>query len=195
MSKKILAASIIIPALLFSGCFSVGDGTTVEQGQTSDLLKTYNNNQFSFTFPGDWDVIEAKDFTTDIPRESQVVVRNNLKNDNFTANLNVVKNDLQTNTSSLDYAQSILNRQKSGLLDYRETKREIIKITAGGQDTETYYTEFQARLNQTDPVTNFIQTYAVKDKSGFIIMGSYAPQENTLVIQKLANSVKSFKVN
>lgn len=199
MSKKLIAIALVVPALFFSGCFSVdnsgGSTTTSAQGQGSNLTKTYNNNQFAFSFPADWDVIEQKDFTSDIPRETQVVVRNNLKNDTFTANVNVVKNDLQATQSSLDYAKEILNRQKTGLLDYKETKREIIQIPVGGQNTETYYTEFEARLNQTDPVTRFFQTYAVKDKAGYIIMGASSTQENTAVIDKVSAAVKSFKVN
>jgi len=183
-----------------SGCFSVdtsGGGTTTtnDQSQPGNLTKVYNNNQFAFSFPADWDVIEQKDFTSDIPRETQVVVRNNIKNDTFTANINVVKNDLQVTQSSLDYAKAVLNRQKTGLLDYKETKREIIQIPVGGQNSETYYVEFEARLNQTDPITKFAQTYAVKDKSGFIIMGAYSSQENTSIIDKVAAAVRSFKVN
>lgn len=197
MSKKFITIAFIIPAILFSGCFSIdtGGSSTTNGNQGTNLTKSYNNNQLSFSFPADWDIIEQKDFTSDVTRETQVVVRNNLKNDTFTANVNVVKNDLQVTQSSLDYAKQILNRQKTGLLDYRETKREIIQIPVGGQATETYYTEFEARLDQTEPVTKFAQTYAVKDRSGFIIMGTYSTQENTSVIDKVTAAVKSFKVN
>jgi len=199
MSKKLIALTLITPALFFSGCFSVDNSgiptTNTDQAQGSNLTKTYNNNQYAFSFPTDWDIIEQKDFTSDIPRETQVVVRNNIKNDTFTANINVVRNDLQVTQSSLDYAKQILNRQKTGLLDYKETKREIIQIPIGGQSTETYYTEFEARLNQSEPVTKFVQAYAVKDKAGFIIMGAFSTQENTSVINKVNAAVKSFKVN
>lgn len=194
-----LAKGVIILSILLtlSGCFSLdGSGSTpTDNNPAGAQSRTYNNNQFSFAFPSSWDVIEPKDFTSDIPRETQVVVRNNIKNDTFTANINIVKNDLQTDKSSLDYAKEILNRQKTGLLDYKETKRELIKLPIGGQDQETYYVEFDARLNATDPVTRFIQTYAVKDRAGFIMMASYSQQENTTVIDQLQKMVKSFRVN
>lgn len=195
MSKKLICIGIISLTLL-SGCFSTDSGST---GGTTDSsnsqLKTYNNNQFSFNYPDAWDLIEAKDFTSDIPKETQIVVRNNVKNETFTATVNVVDNPIQTDKSSLDYSKEILNRQKTGLLDYKETKREIVKVSIGGQDNETYYTEFDARLNPTDPINKFIQTYAVKDKHGYIIMAAYSQQESSTVTDQLQKIVKSFKVN
>jgi len=200
MPKKIFLSLLIITTIFMGGCFaadqSASTGSTTDNGQnTGNATKTYSNNQFSFSFPAAWDIIEPKDFTSEIPRETLVVVRNNIKNDTFTANINVVMNDLQTSKSSLDYAKEILNRQRTGLLDYKETKREIANVEVGGQNQETYYTEFEARLNQTDPVTKFVQTYAVKDKAGYIIMGAYSLQENTTVTDQVANAVKSFKIN
>jgi len=194
--------SIIITTgclLVLGGCFNT-DGSTpatpTTNGSTpSTQSKVFNNNLFAFNFPGDWDVIQPKDFTSEVPQETLVVVRNNIKNDTFTANINVVRNALQKDISSLDYAKEILNRQKTGLLDYRETKREILPISIGGQNQETYYVEFEARLNATEPVTKFSQTYAVKDKAGYIIMGSYSIDEQSAVIDKISSVVKSFKVS
>jgi hypothetical protein len=197
MNKKLLSILLIATTLMLSGCFSSDGQTTTSSGTDGNAPdnKVYQNSQFSLSFPGSWDVIEPKDFTSEIPPETQLVIRNNIKNDTFTANINVVRNDLQLTMSSLDYAKEIINRQRTGLLDYKETKRDIINIQVGGQSEESYYTEFEARLNQTDPVTKFVQTYAVKDKAGFIIMGSYSTQENTTVVDQVNAVVKSFKVN
>lgn len=194
MSKKILATSLIALTLL-TGCFSVDSGATTTADQNDQQSKNYNNNEFSFAYPGSWDLIEPKDFTSDIPSETQVVVRNNIKNETFTANVNIVKNGLQVDKTALDYAKEILNRQKTGLLDYQETKRDLVKINVGGQDQDTYYVEFNARLNATDPVLRFIQTYVVKNKQGYIIMASYSQQESSIIIDQLQKIVKSFRVN
>lgn len=196
MKKTILFLSIILTTTFLGGCFSFEDGNSAEgtQSQNNDLTKTYSNNQFSFTYPQEWDLIERKDFTSEIPAETQVVVRNNLKNDSFTANINIVKNNIQNEKSTLDYAKEVLNRQKTGLLDYKETKREIIKISIGGSDQETYYTEFEARLNSTEPITKFFQTYGVKGQNGFVIMGASSTQENSSTINKLQKAVLSFKI-
>ena len=196
-ATKNLIITISLASLLLTGCFSTDtSGTTTGGTTTADAQSiSYNNNQFTFSYPGSWDLIEPKDFTSDVPKETQVVVRNNIKNETFTATVTVVKNPLQLDESSLDYAKEVLNRQKTGLLDYKETKREIINVSAGGQSQETYYVEFDARLNATDPVTRWIQTYAVKDKQGYIIMAGYSGQENSPVIEQLQKVVRSFKVN
>lgn len=194
MFKKFLAIGIISLTLL-TGCFSTDTSTTPTPDQSNPANKTYNNNQFSFSYPGNWDLIDPKAFTSDIPAETQVVIRNNIKNETFTANVNVVKTDLQIEKTSLDYAKEILNRQKTGLLDYQETKRDLVKINIGGQPQDTYYVEFNARLNATDPVTRFIQTYAVKNRQGYIIMAAASQQETTNIIDQLENIVKSFQVN
>lgn len=196
MNKKLLLSILIVSSLLLSGCFSFDGGTQSPTTPTStELSKIYNNGEFRLQYPPSWDVIEPKDFTTEIPGETQVVIRNNIKNENFTALINVVRNNLQTDKSTLDYAKEVLNRQKTGLLDYKETKREITKVSIAGSQQETYYTEFDGRLNPVDPVIRFIQVYAVKDRKAYIIMGSFSAQEQTPVIDLLQKMVKSFTVN
>lgn len=197
MNKSFLSVLLIGATLTLAGCFGTdGGGAPLPAPDNgSNQSSTYQNSQFAFSFPSPWDVIEPKDFTSDIPRETQVVVRNNIKNDTFTANVNVVRNDLQVSKTSMDYAKEILNRQRTGLLDYRETKREIVQVSVGSQAQETYYTEFEARLNTTDPVLKFAQIYAVKDRAGYIIMGAYSLQENTAIVDQIVASVQSFRVN
>lgn len=196
MNKKILGLTLITTGILLTGCFGTDDtGTVPAPDDTSSQTKTYTNSEFSIKFPASWDVIDPRDFTSEIPPETVIALRNNIKNDTYTANINIVKNNLQTTKSSLDYAKEVLNRQKTGLLDYKETKREIVKIIVSGQPQETYYTEFEARLNQTDPVIKFAQTYAVKDRAGYIAMGAYSLQENSVVIEQVNTSVKTLNIN
>jgi len=95
----------------------------------------------------------------------------------------------------LDYAKEILNREKDGLLDYKETKRDLVKIKIAGNDIETYNVEYEARLAQTDPLVHFIQSFAVKNKAGYIILGSSSLQENSTVVNKVSDIIKSFKIN
>jgi len=195
MKSIIIAVGCLV---VLGGCFNTDTTTPTisSNGSTpSSSSKVFNNNQFAFNFPSDWDVIQPKDFTSEVPQETLVVIRNNIKNDTFTANVNVVRNTLQKDISNLDYAKEILNRQKVGLLDYKETKREIVSITIGGQAQETYFVEFEARLNATEPVTKFIQTYAVKDRAGYIIMGAHSFDEQSAVVDKLSSVIKSFKVS
>lgn len=195
MNKKVII-TLALASLTFTGCLSFDGGGTsnTDQGLPADSSKNYDNGQVSFQYPSNWELIEPKDFTSEIPKETQVVVRNNIKNENFTANINVVKNDLQVEKSALDYAKEVLNRQRTGLLDYKETKREIITAVMGGSSQETYYVEFEARLNPSDPITKHFQTYGVKGRFGYIILASSSSAENSAVIDVLQKIVKAFKV-
>lgn len=195
MKTKIATILLFGATLALGGCFSDGGSGPMPAPDTAGKTSTYQSTQFTLSFPAGWDVIESKDFTSEIPRETVLVIRNNIKNDTFTANVNVVKNDLQTGTNSLDYAKEVLNRQRTGLLDYKETKREIISVPVGGQGQESYYTEFEARLNATDPVLKFAQIYAASGNSGYIVMGAWSMQENSTIVEQVVNTVKSFRVN
>jgi hypothetical protein len=195
MKTKIATILLFGATLTLAGCFSDGGSGPMPAPDTTGKTSTYQSTQFTLSFPAGWDVIESKDFTSEIPRETVLVIRNNIKNDTFTANVNVVKNDLQTGTNSLDYAKEVLNRQRTGLLDYKETKREIISVPVGGQGQESYYTEFEARLNATDPVLKFAQIYAASGNSGYIVMGAWSMQENSTIVEQVVNTVKSFRVN
>lgn len=196
--KKLLIPTLLLSSLLLGGCLNPGPSTTNQpptNQDTSTETRVYNNNEFSISFPASWDIIQPKDFTSDIPSETQVVLRNNLKNEDFTANINVIKHSFQTAKNSLDYGQEILNRQKNGLLNYRETKKEIVKRSIGGQSVDTYVVEFEAKLNQTDPILKFVQTFATKDNNGYTALGSYSQLENTIVINQVNQTIQSFQVN
>lgn len=195
MKTKIATILLFGATLTLVGCFSDSGSGSIPAPDTAGKTSTYQSTQFTLSFPTGWDIIESKDFTSEIPRETVLVIRNNIKNDTFTANVNVVKNDLQTGTNSLDYAKEVLNRQRTGLLDYKETKREIISVPVGGQGRESYYTEFEARLNATDPVLKFAQIYAASGNSGYIVMGAWSMQENSAIVEQVVNTVKSFRVN
>jgi hypothetical protein len=197
--KKLILPVLLFSSLLFAGCLNPGPSTNNQppaNQENSTETRVFNNNEFSLNFPASWDVIQAKDFTSDIPSETQVVIRNNIKNEDFTANINVIKHSFQNSAkNSLDYGQEILNRQKSGLLNYRETKKEIVKRNIGGQQVDTYLVEFEAKLNQTDPILKFVQTFATKDNNGYTALGSYSQLENSIVINQVNQTVQSFQVN
>jgi hypothetical protein len=195
--NRLIISTILASSLLLSGCLSPGPQTNppVTNPDISTETRVYNNNEFSITSPSAWDIIQPKDFTSDIPAETQVVIRNNIKNEDFTANVNVIKHSFQSSKNSLDYGQEILNRQQSGLLNYRETKKEIVKRNVGGQPVDTYLVEFEAKLNQTDPILKFVQTFATSGNNGYTALGSYSTQENSIVINQVIESIRSFQIN
>ncbi len=199
--KRIAIFLAVTAALLaFTGCFgpdtsgsSSSSGT--EQAGPSAELKSYDNGEIFITFPSNWEIIQPKDFTSEVPEETQVVIRNNVKNETYTANTNVVKNIIRQGTSTIDYAKDVLSRQKNGLIGYRELSRDLVNIQIGGQNVETYRVVFEAKLNPEDPTLRFEQTYGVKGTSGYIILGATSLQETTTVVNSVSDTVKSFRIN
>lgn len=198
MLKVLSPTLIFLSVLTLTACFGPGDNTVIpdasSSGSPSEELKAYDNGEVFFTFPSNWDVIQPKDFTSEIPEATQVVVRNNIKNETFTANVNIVRNQLQQEISTLDYAKEVITRQQSGLIDYRETSRDLVSINIGSTPVESYLVEFEARLNATDPPLNFIQTFAVSGTNGYIILGATSLQEQSTVVNSVSNIVQSFKL-
>ncbi len=190
--SNIIPISGILMTFFFSGCMNLQGNTTTK---TDDpRLKTYDSSDFSLKTPKDWEIIEKKDFTADVPDVTVVVFRNNIKNETFTANVNIVKNYLQETMPTLEYAKNVLNRQKGGLFNFKENKREELKLKVGGQDTSTIFIQFEAKKGTDQPTVRYIQTYAVKEKWAFIITGALSTKENDVVLQSIENIIKSFQV-
>jgi len=192
-SQKLKLTAIAgIAIIALSGCFNFGASTSTSGSKTIDeKSKLYETNAFSIIIPKDWEVIEKDKFTSDVPQETVVVFRNNVKNENFTANVNIVQNNLQQATSSVEYSKLVNNRQKSGLFDFKETKRNTIKVKIGGKDEDTILTAFEAKKSVDEKVVRYIQTYAVKGNSAYIVTGALSPQENDSTVKTVEDMVQS----
>jgi hypothetical protein len=189
---------IILPALLssflLSGCFNFGERTTVTNGNTKDNYRTFETTEFAMEVPSDWQVIGRDKFTSEIPSETVVVFRNNIKNDTFTANVNVVRRVLQENETSLDFAKRTINRESGDLASYREYKKETKKISIGDNSEDTYISYFEARKSTQDLLIQYIQVYGVRGKAAFIVTGAFSPNEEQSTVQTVENIVKSFRL-
>lgn len=193
MNKLRLFPLIILSLFSLSGCFNFFEEET-SQTDTSLITSTYQTTDFTITIPNDWEVIDQNDFTADVPPETLVVFRNNVKNETFTANVNIVQRGLQENVSAAEYANLVNNRQKSGLIDYNETRKENITLPFGDQQVDSYFIAFEARKSTSDSLTRYVQTYAVRNSSAFIITGAFSPQENDVTSQTIENIVRSFQL-
>lgn len=190
----ILAASAL-SLLTLAGCINLGGstpGTTTKPANETTV--TYETGQFSISIPKDWEVIESKDFTSDVPKETVVVFRNNVKNENFTANINIVRNTLQDPTSTLDYAKMVLNREKTGLYNYNESRRDPVKILIGSTETDTFFTLFEAKKSTADKNIRYLQTYAVQGENAYIVTGAAAPSEDANMLKTMEDTIKTFKL-
>jgi hypothetical protein len=194
-SRHFILTASILSLLILSGCLNFGGDSSGEPAKTAnENTITYDTGEFSIVVPKDWEIIESKDFTSEVPNETVVVFRNNVKNENFTANVNIVRNALQEPVSTLDYAKMVLNREKNGLYNYKESRRDSVKISIGGTETDTFFVLFEAKKSADDKNIRYLQTYGVKGDSAYIVTGAASPQEDANMIKTIEDTVKSFKL-
>ncbi|MFA5829141.1 MAG: hypothetical protein WC843_01455 [Candidatus Gracilibacteria bacterium] len=194
ISNKALTCLFVLTLTSFTGCFNFGGGSTNPTVTTSDQTRKIDDPKYAFTaiIPREWDIIEAKDFTKDVPQETQLVLRNNVKNEDFTANVNVVHHVLQTTRETLEYAKQVINAEKTGLYNYQESKRDTFQIPIADKKADTYVTYFVGAKEPSSDVITFIQTFAVKGTDAYIITGSYSPKESQINVKAVESIVKSF---
>ena len=184
-----LIGFITISIFALSGC---GSSTNTTKTPVDERSRLIDNTEFSVKIPREWDVIEPKDFTSDVPSETLIVFRNNVKNENFTVNVNIIKKNLQKPQDTLEFAKEVINRQKNGLLNYQQSKQDLTKMTVAGKQVDSYTMLFQAKKDVQSDSINFFQTYATKGNFGYIITGSYAGGETSDNINIAQTIVKSF---
>lgn len=199
MKKKILILMYVMTMLFaFTGCFGSSDEATedTDKEQTQETSKNnFKGIDFSIYVPEEWETIEKKDFTSDIPQGTEIVFRNNVKNENFTANVNITKNALQNPISPEDYAKQAISNIKASMYNFSEVKRETLKIKVAEKETETLYLAFEGKRNENENTVQFLQIYATKGHVGYIVTGAFSKGEEELVVKKVDAMVRSFEVN
>ena len=92
MKRKILIAVLLGTSLLFvTGCFESETPDTTEPDTSQE--QSQNNHQgadFSIYVPEAWEKIEKK-ILRQKSAGTEIVFRNNVKNEDFTANVNITK--------------------------------------------------------------------------------------------------------
>lgn len=186
MKKLFVLIALLIA---FSGCGNSNEDST-QQG-TNPSYYVYSTSAFSLEVPNDWEVISQ--FTSDYPTNTLVAFRNNIKEQDFIANVNVVGNDIG-DTSNGDYAIKMLQKHAETLIDYKLIEQKEIEIFIGGQLTPAYRNYFEGRNSPDTDILQFIQVYAVKDGIGYIATASFLPTEDEFVIDNCVHMVESLEI-
>ena len=196
MNKSILKITLIVVLpLILAGCFGGGD----DNGEDRDTepkakIRVFETGEFSVDVPFDWEVITPKDFTSEVPPNTTVAFRNNVKNANFTANLTVVHNTLPSSVSSVDHAKGLLQRHVLSLVNFSEISRTDVEVPAGGTAYPSLLVVFQGKESEDSMPKEFLQMSVVKGKEAYIITGAYLIDENQTVKDSLVEAIKSLKV-
>ncbi|MFC1599690.1 hypothetical protein ACFL3T_01540 [Patescibacteria group bacterium] len=171
MFKKSLIIFGLTATLTFTGCFGGGE-EDVSTNVPSDF-KTFNAASFSISVPAAWEILEPVDFTSDIPGGTQVIVRNNVKNDVFTANANVTKEILNSAMTSYDFGLNVMENNKK-LKNYKEISRDNeYKILIGGTLVNSIMLEFEGKESEGQPTIRVVQTYAVAGADAYTVSSAY----------------------
>lgn len=185
ITKKIFASIIVlIIAGFLSGC---GSDTSAPAKQS---LKTFEGGEFTIGVDPEWKVITKSDFYSEIPKETVVAFTTPEAYNGFFINVNVVKENLKQEVSSIDYARANINLSGENLTDYQ--KIQEAKIDVNGTPGIVHI--FQARLNPSEKLIRFVQLYANKGNYGYIITGGMLPDTPKDIRDKVGAIVTSFKL-
>lgn len=182
--KKILTVLIVMMiATALSSCGS-GDSTSTTG------LKTYDGSIFTIGIDPTWKIITPTDFYPEVPKETLVAFTSPEAYDGFFININVIKEDLKSEVTSVDYARANITLAGQNLTDYKKTQEAQVDLNG----TPAMVHIFEARLNPTEKLTRFIQLYVAKGKTGYIISGGMLPTTPQNIRDAVGASVTSFRL-
>lgn len=193
MKNKLLLALLITPIFLIScgGGSKTADVTPGEATQNIGKL-SYQGKNFSILFPKDWEAIEKDSFTSNVPAETVVGFRNNIKNDTFTANVNVAETQLTDKTIlSKDFAKSTLANAKKHLVNFNQISLSDYRFPSGDKGIDTFIADFEGRKTASESTIHFKELYVVNGSIGYTVTGAYLPTEDNNVVLVVDEMLKS----
>jgi hypothetical protein len=175
-----------------TGCFGGGEEEEGIVTEATNQYSQYERSDFSLLYPSDWEILESEDFTSNVPSSTAVVFRNNLKNDIFTASLNISQSEITTGTTSKDFSLQTLNIQKYNLVGFNESIREEYILGDEITGEKTFISTFQGRKTATESLVEFKQLCIARNGFGIIVTAAYLPNEEQSVVMMLDEMLRSF---
>ncbi len=191
--KTIIALIIAVPIAL-SGCG--GEDTDQDTNQSTDTSGklTFESKDFKILYPQDWEIITPNNFTSNVPAEIVVAFRNNIKNEVFTANVNISKTELTEEISSKDFALSSISKAQNSIVEYKEKERKTFKLQIRGETIETYIIDFEGKKSASAEIVHFKNLYIADNEKGYIVTGGYLPYEDGSVVKLISDMLESFSL-
>lgn len=189
---KLVLFSLV--TLTLSACLGIGEDTDTAPVEGSNESTTYQNSELSVAIPKDWEIIESKDFSDRVASNTVIAFRNNMKNDIFTANINIITNERLSDKSSSEHAKEIINSEKATITEYKELSRETVSLKNAGNTDATEFIVFEGKNNADQDLTRYVQVFLAKGDKVYIVTGSYRPTEEEKTTQLIQQSIKSFEL-
>jgi hypothetical protein len=182
MKKTTRLLTLFLTPLILSGCF--GGGSEVEQAGL--IQQSFQN--FTVSVPSDWRKIFSDAFANTLPEETVSLFLKKVDGDDFIQNTNVVKESINTDATSLEYAKANVLLGSKALVDYRSITTEEVQLG----EVQTVVHVFRARNATTEPLRHYTQGYFSRDRLGFTIT-CVAKDDDQIQQQNCDVIVKSFR--
>lgn len=194
MKTSLKLGLLTLITFTFTACFHSNESTDTPTEDSNTEMTTYQNAELSIAIPRDWEIIEAKDFSDRVAPNTVIAFRNNIKNDIYTASINIVTNERLSDKSSADHGKEIINSEKASVVEYKELSRESISLKNAGNTDAAEFIIFEGKESAEDDLVRYVQTFLAKDDKVYIVTGSYRPTEEERMTQLIQQSVKSFEL-
>lgn len=181
---------VITVILLLTGCFGGDDGGEIDPATSGKEL--YETNDFSIAIPQDWEILKEADFTSNVPKETVVGFRNNIKSDIFTATVNVAISEVEEGISSSDLAKSNKAHAKTSLVSFYEISSKDYELAYGEDTIKGVLAESQGKTSASDPTIKFKQLCVVDGDIGYTVTAAYFPEEDETVVKYIEEMIESF---
>ncbi|OGJ41801.1 hypothetical protein A3B60_00720 [Candidatus Peregrinibacteria bacterium RIFCSPLOWO2_01_FULL_39_12] len=193
MKIKYFLIPAVLALTLFSGCSSEEDKENPTNEATENPNKiSYEETDFSLSIPSSWEVINKDSFTSNVPANTIVGFRNNIKNEGFTANLNITQTNLTEEISSEDFAKSSMAKTKNSLVNFAEINKDTTSVNSPDGEIEAYLAEMEGKKSANEPVVHFKQLHVVNKDKAYTITAAYLKEEDESVINMLDEMIGSF---
>lgn len=193
--KKLFSSLLIGSLLLLTpGCLGFGGGGNDDKETPPTEVITFyrlvESSEFSIQVPEDWETIQY--FPSSYPDNTAVAFRNNIQDNDFVANINVVRNTVPEGTLSRDYALESFDNISSQLLNFELLSEEEATIFVGLEGQDSFIYEFKGTNDPTIEPHRFVQFYGVSGTNGYIVTGSYDITDTELAIDQIRQSIPTF---
>lgn len=186
-NRKFLALALTVP-LFLTAC-----GGNDEEGDSSGETGTpgkilHEGSDYSIEIPAEWETVENGNFTSNVPAGTVAGFRNNIKNEIFTANINIVKKEVEEGLSTEDFGKSSLAQAKKRILEFNELESEERELNS----QPGYFIEFEGKQDAQSAIVHF-QQYFIQDNSNiYTLTSAYLPNEGESVVIAMEEMLNSF---
>lgn len=159
--KRFLTFSVI--TLLLAGCGSSNDGSKVACDQQ------FWNGTVAVCLPAGWKALDSTLLASrQVPEETIAAFQYATPHAGQIDTVTVVREPLSSDTRTTAYAEANV-LAVSTLPDYKLIDKQT--ITIDGETSSLHV--FSARLNPSEPIRRYYQSYVASDRTGYTFTGSF----------------------